>query len=254
MKDQWHGLLAKDEPSPVVWVNDATTDTFLLTGDHAGNRIPRALGDLGLGAADRGRHIAVDRGVAALGTALACRLDAPFVHQCYSRLVIDCNRAPDSAEAMPEVADGTVVSGNSGLTAAARALRIAEVHAPYHAAISGRIAAARRPPVFVALHSFTPVLAGRHRPWHVGVLHGGGAEAYALRLLAALRRQPDWVVGDNAPYRFDATDYSVPCHAFPAGLSYAEIEVRQDLLATAAGVAMVADLLAAGLVAALDPL
>ena len=34
----------------------------------------------------------------------------------------------------------------------------------------------------------------------------------------------------------DAPDYSVPRHAYAAGLPYAEIEVRQDLLADAAGV------------------
>ena len=66
------------------------------------------------------RHIAWDIGVGALGEALAARLDAVFVRQMYSRLVIDCNRDPDTADAIPEVSDATAIPGNIGLSAAAR--------------------------------------------------------------------------------------------------------------------------------------
>lgn len=202
---------------------------FLLIGDHAGAAIPQVLGDLGVGAADRGRHIAIDLGVAALGAALAARLDAPFVAQSYSRLVIDCNRDPGSPAAIPETSDGTVVPGNAGLTAAARAARVAAIHAPYQAAIAALIADRPRT-ILVSLHSFTPVMAGVARPWEIGVLHGGHADGFAHRLLARLQARGDRVVGDNEPYRMDGTDFTVPRHAFDAGLAYAEIEIRQDLL------------------------
>jgi predicted N-formylglutamate amidohydrolase len=45
-----------------------------------------------------------------------------------------------------------------------------------------------------------------------------------------LAEQPDLTVGDNVPYAMDETDYTVPFHAFPRNLAYAEIEVRQDLI------------------------
>jgi len=201
-------------------------------------------------AADRARHIAIDIGVEGLGQALATRLDAVFVSQAFSRLVIDCNRDPASSEAIPEDVDGTRVPGNIALSAAERAERIAEVHEAYHRAIAAEIGertARGQPTVLIALHSFTPVLGGAARPWHVGVLHEGGDERFAFALLEALAQDPALIVGDNEPYHLDATDHSVPRHAFAAGLRYAEIEVRQDLITDAAGQQRWADILAAAL-------
>jgi predicted N-formylglutamate amidohydrolase len=44
------------------------------------------------------------------------------------------------------------------------------------------------------------------------------------------------MVGENEPYHVsDETDYGVPVHAERAGLDYVEIEIRQDLIADAAG-------------------
>ena len=111
-----------------------------------------------------------------------------FVHQAYSRLVIDCNRAPGSAEAMITSSDGTVIPGNQALSARAAAQRVAEIHAPYHAAIAAEIArraAIARPTVLIALHSFTPRLGPDQRPWQIGVLHGGGNRRFAQALLSA---------------------------------------------------------------------
>ena len=48
--------------------------------------------------ADLARHIAWDIGIAGVGRQLADRLDACLIMQPYSRLVIDCNRPPGSAE------------------------------------------------------------------------------------------------------------------------------------------------------------
>ncbi|HEY0269546.1 MAG TPA: N-formylglutamate amidohydrolase [Sphingomonas sp.] len=215
-------------------INPHGRSPFLLLGDHAGNAIPGALGTLGLDDADQARHIAWDIGVGALGARLAVLLDAVFVRQTYSRLVIDCNRDPASAEAIPETSDGTAIPGNAGLGAAARGARVAAIHAPYQAAIAAEIArrtAAGQGTVLVSLHSFTPVMAGVARPWAIGVLHDGGNDGFALRLLARLRARAGLIAADNEPYRMDATDHTVPRHAFAAGLAYAELEIRQDLLA-----------------------
>ncbi len=236
-------LLDDDEPEPARHVNPNGASPFLLIGDHAGRRVPRVLADLGLADAELARHIGWDIGVAALGTALATALDAVFVHQRYSRLVIDCNRAPDAVDAVPAVSDATVVPGNAGLGPDDRAVRVAAVHAPYHAAIAAEIARRRANGAatrLVALHSFTPALrgtAGAPRPWHCGILHDGANDGLANTLLAALRAEGDLVVGDNEPYAMDGIDYTVPRHAFAAGLPYVEIEVRQDLLADDAGIA-----------------
>jgi predicted N-formylglutamate amidohydrolase len=55
-------------------------------------------------------------------------------------------------------------------------------------------------------------------------------------MLELLRAEGDLVVGDNAPYAVsDTSDYGVPMHAERRGLPHVEIEIRQDLIADAAG-------------------
>jgi predicted N-formylglutamate amidohydrolase len=243
-------LLGPEDPSPVKIENRYGSGWFLFTGDHAGNRVPRRLADLGLPRSELARHIGIDSGVAQLGRMLSRRLDCPFIAQRYSRLVIDCNRRPGHPASIAPVSDEVAVPGNQALGAEAREARRTEVFAPYHRAI-GEVLAQRRsrglPTVFVALHSFTPVLAGKQRPWDIGVMHGGGDTRFALSLLALLRAESRWRIGENQPYALDATDFSVPHHAYDAGLPYVEIEVRADRLATPAGRTKVAGLLAQAL-------
>ena len=189
------------------------------------------------------RHIAWDIGVAGLGERLAELLGATFIRQRVSRLVIDCNRDPARADAFPEVSDGAPIPGNQGLDPAGRLARIAEVAAPYHAAIAAELdarAARGLPTTLVSLHSFTPRMDGFQRPWRFGVLHAGDSP-YSEAVLAQLRAEyGEALVGDNQPYRMDEVDFTVPHHAGGRGLDYLELEVRQDLIAEPAGQAEVA--------------
>ena len=150
--------------------------------------------------------------------------------------------------------DGTEVPANCDINPADRAERLGEIYAPYHRAIAETLVERRhaaRPTVVVALHSFTPSMAGVARPWDIGVLYAGGDVTVAVAVLAALRATPGICVGDNEPYRMDDTDYTVPHHAFPAGLAYVELEVSQRRLADDTGVAEMAGVLATVLVKAL---
>jgi predicted N-formylglutamate amidohydrolase len=228
--------LQPSDPAPFGVTREGARSDVLLLGDHAGNAIPASLGDLGLSGDDRRRHIAWDIGVHALGHELAAALDATFVWQPFSRLVIDCNRDPRSADAIREVSDHTPIPGNRGLDEAAREQRRQGIHAPYQRRIAQEIAsrlARGVPPVIVSLHSFTPQMAGAARPWHVGILHDRGNTSLSTAMLRRLRREEALVVGDNEPYRMDGLDHTVPLHAYPADLLYVEVESRQDLLAGA---------------------
>ncbi|MGE0253724.1 MAG: N-formylglutamate amidohydrolase [Alphaproteobacteria bacterium] len=234
-------LLAPDEPPAAIVLPGDAGRGVLLVCCHAANGVPRALGDLGVPAADRERHIAWDIGAAAVTRALSARLGLPAVLSGYTRLAADCNRAPEQPGVMPEESDGTPVPANRSLDDAARARRLAALHAPYHAAIAGelaRIEAARDGggAALVAIHSFTPAMAGVARPWHVGVLWHSDRRL-PLPLLARLRREPGLVVGDNEPY--DARKgfgYTLGRHAEAAGRPSAMIEVRQDEIGDEAGV------------------
>jgi len=245
-------LLAPDEPGPAIVRPGRADSPLVLVTDHAGNAIPRALGDLGLGIEDRQRHIAWDIGIAGLAEALAERLGAPLVRQRYSRLVIDCNRDPARSDAIPELSDGSAIPGNAGLAGGDREARIAEIHVPYHAAIAEALTVPPNPPILVALHSFTPAMNGFARPWHAGVLHDLGDKRFSDAVLAGLRERIDAPVGDNEPYAMDGIDFTVPHHCYAANRPYAEIEIRQDLIATADGQRGWADLLAEVLAAALS--
>ncbi len=109
-------------------------------------------------------------------------------------------------------------------------------------------------PVYVAMHSFTPVYLGVARPMEVAVLYNRNPRLAKI-LADLLRAEPGLVVAENEPYRVsDETDYGVPVHAEANGLDYVEIEIRQDLIADAAGQAKWAALLARLLPAALERL
>jgi predicted N-formylglutamate amidohydrolase len=246
-------LLGDGDPSPITVINPAGRSPFLLIGDHAGNAIPLALGTMGLPADDRHRHIAWDIGTAQLGAALARMLDATFIHQHYSRLVIDCNRAPERPDAIPETSDGSTISGNLGLTAEDRARRIEEIHEPYQRAIADAIEARAREgdTILVSLHSFTPHMDGVDRPWHIGVLHDGANDRFALAMLRTLEARQDVIVGDNEPYVMDGTDYTVPRHAYPRGLPYVELELSQAALTMPGGMARWSQMVATSLVTCL---
>jgi predicted N-formylglutamate amidohydrolase len=151
---------------------------------------------------------------------------------------------------MPETSDGTAVPGNRGLSAADRAARAAALYHPYHDAIERRLdafAARGASPAIVSIHSFTPVMNGFVRPWHIGILWDKDPRI-AEPLIAGLRARGDLVVGDNEPYSArQPAGYTLLRHAEPAGLPHALLEIRQDLIDTPAGVEEWAGIVAAAL-------
>ncbi|MEM9303052.1 MAG: N-formylglutamate amidohydrolase [Pseudomonadota bacterium] len=240
-------LLAPDEPPACKVYNPQGAAPLLIVADHASNRIPRALDGLGIDPAYLDTHIAVDMGSAAVARRLADRLDATLVQAGYSRLVIDLNRGLTDPTGVPEVSDGVPVPGNCDLTAAQRQQRVHEIFLPYRRTIDAqlhRIRATGVVPAFIAIHSFTPIMANQRRPWQVGVLWDKDPRL-PVPLLRRLREHADGLtVGDNEPYsgRHPA-DYTVDHHAEAAGLPHVSIEVRQDLLHTSADCLHWADLL-----------
>ncbi|PJK08935.1 N-formylglutamate amidohydrolase [Lysobacteraceae bacterium NML120232] len=209
----------------------------LLLCDHASCEIPAELAGLGLGEADRSRHIAWDIGAEGVARALAARLDCPAFFGGVSRLVADLNRAPDSPEMALPKSDGSIVPGNCGLNDAARERRIRQWHAPYHQAIARHLQtclAAGRRPVVLSIHSFNPELHGQLRPWPIGLLWR--TPAPWLDGLFHRLRQQGLNVGDNQPYDgWTALGYTLERHAIPHGLRYLMVEIRNDGIATSKG-------------------
>jgi predicted N-formylglutamate amidohydrolase len=231
-------LLGDDEPPPFEVAGREARSPFVIICDHAGQRLPRALGSLGLSAPDLGRHIAWDIGAGGVARRLATLLDAFVVCQRYSRLVIDCNRPLDAADSIAARSEATVIPGNQGVGTDDAAARAREIFHPYHDQIDRELARRRaqgRPAVLVAMHSFTPVFLGAARPWHVGVLFNRDARL-AEPLLRLLHAEGDLVVGRNEPYAAgEQTDYSIIHHGEQREIPHVELEIRQDLIADEPG-------------------
>ena len=251
-------LLGAGEPAPWTLENAGGASEFLFVCEHAGALIPESLGTLGLAPEHLRRHFVWDIGALDLARALAERFDAPLAHQRYSRAVCDCNRAPDGPTLVLEDGEGVPIPGNLGLSREARLARRHAIWQPFHDALA-RLLDARlangRPTVLVAVHSFTPTFLGTARPWHVGLLvDRDPIFSHALHAALLERLDPE-VVGFNEPYAMGAgVDYTLPAHAESRALPCAGIEVRNDLLGDAAGVARRAATLAEGLEEALAAL
>ena len=250
MADPEPPLLGEGDPPPVRVLRPEAHSPFLLTADHAGRAIPRRLGELGLPESELVRHIAWDIGIAGVTELLAAALNATAVLQTYSRLVIDCNRRPEWDSAIPTVSELTAIPGNRRIPPAQREARRREIFEPYHARIAQLIdarAAAGRPTVLVAMHSFTPVFKSVERTVEVGILYNpNGRDTRLPRLmLDLLRAEGDLAVGDNQPYAITGnSDYTVPVHGEERRLPHVEIEIRQDLIVDQAGQASWASRLA----------
>ena len=228
-------LLGPEDPAPFSVFHREGRAELVMFCDHAGRAFPKALGTLGLGPRELEQHIAWDIGIAGLGRRLAHSLDAPFFMTAYSRLVIDCNRHLDDPTSIAQESDRIPVPGNRGLSAEDRRRRQDEIFRPYHdalmAEIKGRVAGGRIP-VIISLHSFTPVMNGFHRPWHIGVLWNED-ERISRPLIERLQAMKAFVVGDNQPYTGKTqSGYTIPFHAERNRLPHVMVEIRQDLIGT----------------------
>lgn len=212
---------------------------ILLLCDHASNRVPEGI-ELGIRPEQFDLHIALDIGAEPLTRALAARLDAPAILATVSRLVIDLHREPDHPDLIPAASDGHLIPGNA---LPDREARVLAWHRPYHDALA-RLIDATKPRLLAAIHSFTPQLeaGGAKRPWEVGILYNQDDRAarIAIDLLAA----EGLVVGDNEPYSGKLLNATLNRHGEGRGIPYLAIEVRNDLIADAQGVARWSDILA----------
>ncbi len=219
---------------PVRVSNPDGSSPFVILCDHASNHIPAPYGRLGLQPDDLQKHIAWDPGALGVSQVMSTLLDAPLVESRVSRLIIDCNRPLEADDLIPATSELTTVPDNVGLEDAEKRRRIALSHQPYHQAIE-QLAKARATkgfpaPVYVAVHSFTPVYRGVERPWHIGIIHDE-YDQVAAPLISGLQALDQFCVGINEPYSpADRVYYTLERHASAHGLAAVMIEIRNDLI------------------------
>ncbi len=249
-------LTESDDDFPALEVIASRQPSRLLViCDHASARIPLRYKDLGLSPDERYSHIAWDIGAAEVARRVSRGLDAALVLAGVSRLLVDCNRAEDEPGWMPANSCGIDVPGNRGLESSEIAYRKREWYDPYHQAVAARLDLIKgrgQVPAVIAVHSFTPSMAGQERPWHVGVLWNRD-DRLARPVMDRLRQQASFgeagigkaglEVGDNQPYSAREINHTLDTHAGKPGYPHISFEIRQDLLACEEGWARWADIL-----------
>jgi len=223
------------EEAPAILLNGDGRSSYVLICEHAANRLPRALGTLGLPPSELARHIAWDIGAEQVARRLSRLMDAPLVLQRYSRLAYDCNRPPDAADAMPEISESTDIPGNRNLSPADRLARIREIYRPFHGAITDlldRRAADGVRSMVATIHSFTPLYRGERRTVELVILHDQDT-----RLSEKLAPSfPGVDARLNQPYGpTDGVLHTLTLHAAPRRLGRVMIEIRNDLISNERG-------------------
>lgn len=234
-------------PFPAVVEKPTARGRFVIVCEHASNTLPDPWGDLGLTRDLQTAHIAWDIGALGLARGLAQRLDAVLVHAPVSRLIYDCNRAPDMPGAILARSELHDIPGNKLISATARAARTAAVYVPFHnalhAVITERIALGLNP-VVVTIHSFTKIYHGLPRAVEFGVIHDAD-DQLARAILGAALAKTNLRCELNAPYSAaDDVTHTLRLQATPYGLPNAMLEIRNDLIASPDAEQRMADMLA----------
>lgn len=229
-----------------IIVRDAgARGAYVIVCEHASSVIPPEYEGLGLDAETALGHIGWDINAVDVASRVARALDAPLVTAPVSRLVIDLNRPEVCRECIPARSEDVPVPGNADLTAQAREDRLARWHRPFHdglGALLDRRAALGLATFLVGIHSFTPVYAGVARPWGAGVLYRA-SRAQGERVARSMAEASGEKVGCNQPYDlWKHSNHTIPFHGDGRGLPAVIVEIRNDLLATKAGIARWADM------------
>ena len=238
-------LLAPDEPVPFIILNPDAVVPVLLVCDHASHRFPRSLGTMGLDYLNRHSHVVHDIGAGALVEMLANNLGVTAVLCQYSRLIVDCNRELVDHNAFLKFNDGVDIPANHNLRSDEKEKRASEIYWPYHNAIEGQIGRLKDQginPVFISVHSFSPVINGEARKWEIGVLWD--KDSTTAEFFLSNLGEAGYFVGDNKPYSGkDPEDFTIDHHAEPSGLPHVGIEIRQDLIHHSDGIKRISGIL-----------
>lgn len=207
---------------------------FLILCEHASNRVPACLNDLGLSREALESHVAWDPGALGVAQALRKRLSAVLISGNVSRLVYDCNRPPEAPSAVPEQSEVYDIPGNSNLSPSARTERVEKIYTPFVHAVGDEIDRNKdNLELLVTIHSFTPVYHGRKRTVELGILHGQD-DRFAKAMMDLLPEKIPYDTRLNEPYAArDGVTHSLDLHGAANGLLNVMIEIRNDLIDSA---------------------
>jgi predicted N-formylglutamate amidohydrolase len=207
-------------------------DTFIITCEHGGNRIPAPYRRLFRGQrALLDSHRGYDPGSLVMAKALASTWRAPLVASTTSRLVIDLNRSIGHPQLFSAV--------TRGAPAETRAQIVDEHYRPYRVQVErlvGQAVSRGHRVIHISSHSFTAELDGKVRGADVGLLYHPGRRgevdvcARWKESLAAFG--PELRVRRNYPYagKGDGLTSHLRLHFEPSDYVGIELEVNQRIV------------------------
>ena len=226
-------MLVTSSPNSFDLINASGKGGVVLVCEHASNVISKDFANLGLSDADLQSHIAWDIGALGVAKTLSQLLDAPLVAPTQSRLVYDCNRPVDAKSAIPTKSEIYEIPGNVGLNETDRQDRSNRFYQPYRKALVDVLDRAKNEgidPVFITIHSFTPIFEGQQRDLDLGILHNVDTRL-ADQLLNLIEQDGKLTARRNDPYGpVHGVTYTLSEHAEPRGLMNVMIEIRNDLI------------------------
>ena len=184
----------------LVTERGAVTDSFLITCEHGGNRIPSPYRRLFRGRRDLlDSHRGYDPGALAMARAMAKAFRAPLVTSTISRLLIDLNRSIGHPHLFSVV--------TRGAPAKLRAKIVEQHYVPYRLQVERLVrqsVSRGRRVIHISSHSFTPALNGKVRLADVGLLYHprrhGEKELCACWRASLAALAPELRVRRNYPY------------------------------------------------------
>jgi predicted N-formylglutamate amidohydrolase len=210
------------------------TSPLLLICEHASNAMPCEYQNLGISPEMLDSHIAFDPGALGLATQLSALMDATLIYSGASRLLYDCNRPPEAADAMPSRSEIHEIAGNINLTAEQKQQRVKQFYYPFRDLLTSTIASRQNIEGIVTVHSFTPVYDGQVRAVEFGVLHDSDAR-FAKQVLDASASHTNLNTQLNQPYGpDDGVTHTLRVHGISNNLHNVMLEIRNDKLATQA--------------------
>ena len=213
----------------------AVIDSFLISCEHGGNRIPAPYRRLFRGRrALLNSHRGFDIGALVMARALARALQVPLVNSTVSRLLIDLNRSIGHPQLFSVA--------TRGVPTELRATIVEQHYRPYreHVERLVRQSVSRgRRVIHISSHSFTPELYGHVRRADVGLLYDPGRHGEALlcaRWKASLAEfAPELQVRRNYPYagKGDGLTSHLRLRFPPGAYVGIELEVNQRIVIAA---------------------
>lgn len=187
-------------------LNSDSRCPVLLLCEHAENKIPDELGDLGLSDPSilNGHH-AFDPPMKKITEGLAKELGATAIMGNYTRLIADLNRDEKHPDVIVQHYFGYNIPANIGLSEAEKEARLAAYYYPYHAQVELHIERLKKTgqiPFILSLHSFTesPGENMPERPWDIGLLYNEYEDAAHFFSDYLSKHHPEFHVGHNVPY------------------------------------------------------